>query len=80
MNETAVSIMYDREKVDALRVYLGHKNTTLDIELQKAMDSLFTTVVPAVVREFIHEKDGSKYTLNPNGISAPIPNPIFGRQ
>ena len=57
MNETAVSIMYDREKVDALRVYLGHKNTTLDIELEKAMDSLFTKVVPAVVREYIHEKD-----------------------
>ena len=56
MNETAVSIMYDREKVDALRVYLGHKNTTLDIELEKAMDTLYGKVVPNIVREFIKEK------------------------
>ena len=57
MNETALSIMYDREKVDALRVYLGHKNTTLDIELEKAMDSLYGKVVPNLVREFIKEKE-----------------------
>ena len=57
MNETAVSIMYDREKVDALRVYLGHKNTTLDIELSKTMDSLYSKVVPNLVRDFIQKKE-----------------------
>ena len=57
MDKTTVTIKFDQEKVDALRVYLGHKNSYLEVELEKAMDSLFTKVVPAVVREFIHEKD-----------------------
>jgi len=57
MEKSTVTVQFDREKVDALKIYLGHKNTTIDIELQKTMDSLFTKVVPAVVREFIKEKE-----------------------
>ena len=57
MEKSTVTVQFDREKVDALKIYLGHKNTTIDIELQKTMDSLFTKAVPAVVREFIKEKE-----------------------
>lgn len=57
MEKSTVTVQFDREKVDALKIYLGHKNTTIDIELQKTMDSLYGKVVPNLVREFIKEKE-----------------------
>lgn len=57
MEKSTVIVQFDREKVDALKIYLGHKNTTIDIELQKTMDSLYGKVVPNLVREFIKEKE-----------------------
>ena len=57
MEKSTVTVQFDREKVDALKIYLGHKNTTIDIELQKTMDSLYSKVVPNLVREFIKEKE-----------------------
>ena len=56
MDKTTVTIKFDQEKVDAMRVYLGHKNSYLEFELEKAMDTLYSKVVPTVVREFIKEK------------------------
>lgn len=56
MEKSTVTVQFDREKVDALKIYLGHKNTTIDIELQKTMDSLYGKYVPNLVREFIKEK------------------------
>ena len=57
MTNTIVQLPFDKEKVDALEIYLGHKSTTIEIELQKTMDSLYGKVVPALVREFIREKE-----------------------
>lgn len=56
MDKKTVTIGFDGEKIDALRVYLGHKDTYLEVELVKAMDALYSKVVPAVVREFIKDK------------------------
>ena len=56
MDKTTVTIKFDQEKVDAMRVYLGHKNSYLEVELEKAMDTLYGKVVPNIVREFIKEK------------------------
>ena len=57
MEKSTVTVQFDREKVDALKIYLGHKNTTIDIELQKTMDSLYGKVVPNLVRDFIRKKE-----------------------
>ena len=56
MEKSIVTIRFDQEKIDALRVYLGHKNSYLEVELEKAMDTLYGKVVPTIVREFIREK------------------------
>ena len=56
MERSTVTIRFDQEKIDALRVYLGHKNSYLEVELEKAMDTLYGKVVPNIVREFIKEK------------------------
>ena len=57
MEKSTVTVQFDREKVDALKIYLGQKNTTLDIELGKTMDSLYSKVVPNLVRDFIQKKE-----------------------
>ena len=56
MEKDTVSIGYEQEKIDALRIYLAHKNTYLEYEIGKTMDALYAKVVPANVREFIEAK------------------------
>ncbi|MBR3033019.1 MAG: hypothetical protein IKH92_08370 [Clostridiales bacterium] len=57
MDKTSVSVTFDKEKVDALRIYILQKNSTIDIELQKSMEALYTKFVPNLVREFIKKKE-----------------------
>ena len=57
MEKTTVTVSFDKEKTVALQIYLGQKNTTLDIELSKTMDSLYSKVVPNLVRDFIQKKE-----------------------
>lgn len=57
MEKTTVTVPFDKEKTVALQIYLGQKNTTLDIELSKTMDSLYSKVVPNLVRDFIQKKE-----------------------
>ena len=57
MEKTTVSVTFDKEKTVALQIYLYQKNTTLDIELQKTMNSLYSKVVPNIVRDFIQKKE-----------------------
>lgn len=58
MAQTTVHIMFDKEKVAALQMFLPRKNTTLEAELQKKMDDLYQKKVPEAVRSFIdnHEE------------------------
>ena len=57
MEKTIVTIPFDKDKTVALQIYLGQKNTTLDIELGKTMDSLYSKFVPNLVRDFIQKKE-----------------------
>ena len=57
MEKTTVTVPFDKEKAVALQIYLGQKNTTLDIELGRAMDSLYSKFVPNLVKEFIQKKE-----------------------
>ena len=52
-----VQIEYDAEKVEALRFYLGDRNTTLEKELEDALDGIFKKTVPAQVREYINRNN-----------------------
>ena len=53
MKKTNITVAFDDEKLSALKMYLGQKNTTVEKELQKALDVLYGKTVPAGVREFI---------------------------
>ena len=53
LKKTTVTISYDEEKVKALRLYLELKGGKLEDELTKIIETLYTKIVPAGVREYI---------------------------
>lgn len=56
MKKTSVSIMYDDEKLNAIRLYMSQRDLDFKEELEKSVDALYTKYVPANVREFIDMK------------------------
>lgn len=56
MKKTSVSIMYDDEKLNAIRMYMLQRDLDFKEELEKSVDALYTKYVPANVREFIDMK------------------------
>ena len=58
MKKDQINIAYDSEKLSALKMYLGQKNSTVEKELTKALDVLYGKTVPAGVRKFIALRSG----------------------
>ena len=56
MKKTSVSIMYDDEKLNAIRLYMSQRDLDFKVELEKSVDALYAKYVPANVREFIDMK------------------------
>lgn len=56
MKKTSVSIMYDDEKLNAIRLYMSQRDLDSKEELEKSVDALYAKYVPANVREFIDMK------------------------
>ena len=56
MKKTSVSIMYDDEKLNAIRLYMSQRDLDFKEELEKSVDTLYSKYVPANVREFIDMK------------------------
>lgn len=58
MKKTNITIGYAEEKLAALNLYLDQKKLTVEDELGKALEALYTKNVPAGVREFIEMRAG----------------------
>ena len=58
MKTATISISFDEEKLNALKLYLDQKGAKTEDELAKALDVLYTKTVPAGVREFIDMRSG----------------------
>ena len=56
MKKTSVSIMYEDEKLNAVKMYMEQRDLDFKEELEKSVDSLYAKYVPANVREFIDMK------------------------
>lgn len=56
MKKSSNSIMYDDEKLSAIRLYMSQRDLDFKEELEKSVDALYTKYVPANVREFIDMK------------------------
>ena len=53
MVKNTVTITLDDKKVQALKMYLSEKNSSLDEEISKYAEQLYGKVVPQNVRDFI---------------------------
>lgn len=56
MKKTNISIMYDDEKLSAIKLYMSQRDLDFKSELEKSVDTLYAKYVPANVREFIDMK------------------------
>lgn len=65
MKKTSVSIMYDDEKLSAIRLYMSQGDLDFKEELEKSVDTLYAKYVPANVREFIDMKGSQVKTPKP---------------
>ena len=48
-----ITVTVNEEKLSAIEMYLGQKETTLAAELDKFVEQTYTKVVPQNVRDFI---------------------------
>ena len=58
MKKTSFNISFDEDKASALVLYLSQKGATVETELERALDTLYTKTVPAGVRDFIDMRSG----------------------
>ena len=65
---STIQVEYETEKLEAVRIYLRDKNSTVERELADAIESVFKKVVPVAVREYIERKN------------APPPKPLNNDQ
>ena len=65
MKKSSISIMYDDEKLSAIRLYMSQRDLDFKEELEKSVDSLYAKYVPANVREFIDMKGSQVKTPKP---------------
>ena len=80
MKKANISVAFDEEKLSALKMYLGQRNTTVEKELAKALDVLYGKTVPAGVREFIALRSGEgiptekkKKNVAPSAVADHVP-------
>ena len=59
MKKATITISYDEEKLNAVRLFLTQKNLDLDDELNAVIETMFKKHVPSSVRDFIELKDVS---------------------
>ncbi len=59
MNKT-ITISYDEPRLDALRLYLGLKEQTVEAELLGCLEQLYQKTVPVNVRSFLEMRQQSK--------------------
>ena len=64
MKKANITVSYDTEKLNALRLYLKQKDQSLEAELNKSVESLYNRIVPQGVRDFI-EMQATSQSIRP---------------
>jgi len=65
MKKASITIVYDKEKLSAIRVYLTQKQMSVEDELTAALDALFAKHVPGNVRDFFQLRQAICATESP---------------
>lgn len=79
MKKSAITISFDEEKLSALKMYLSQKNVSVESELERMLDSLYSKTVPAGVRDFIEMKSGNApqaHTPRPKKTKPSLPSAV----
>lgn len=56
MKKSTVTVTFDDEQLQALKMYLSEKNLTVETELEEMLQALYLKSVPLTVRDFITKK------------------------
>ncbi len=84
MKNSIVQVTYPKEKLEAIRQYIGRKGVDMSAELQATLSRLYDKHVPRDVREFIDAWESSQAAnprtprrpaRSPAGRASPIPAP-----
>ena len=73
MKKTNITISYDEEKLNTLKVYLSDKQTSVEDELVKNLDAMYLKLVPTSVREYFVKRAGGT-------VDKPAPKPRKNKQ
>lgn len=57
MEKVEITISFDAEKMDAVKIYLKKEETTVQKKLDEAMRQLYEQTVPEAVREYLDAKN-----------------------
>lgn len=68
MKKVNITISYDEEKLNTLKVYLQDKQVTVEDELVKNLDTMYQKMVPASVRDYFIKRSGGT-------VDKPAPKP-----
>lgn len=60
MEKTTLSIMFEKEKLDAMAVFLNEENSTVQKKLEESLQRLYEETVPEAVRKFVEVRNGGK--------------------
>lgn len=71
MKTVSVTVQYDEEKLDTVKIFLEKKGLSLSDEIVKFIDGLYNKNVPAQVREFLELKRSSQKESAPKQNAKP---------
>ena len=63
--KNTITIELDQSKTAALKMYLEQKESSLDAEISKFVEQLYSKIVPQNVRDFIELSDKQKNIAKP---------------
>ena len=68
--KATLQVIFQKEKLEALRFYMNEKDLTVEGELQKHISSIYEKYVPSATRRYLERNDNEQE--NQTEITAPI--------
>ena len=75
MKKSSITIPFEDEKLQALRLFSGKKNADIDSELEDALQKLYEKYVPKDARELVEMMAGGDTAAKPRAKKATPPRP-----
>ena len=73
MSKVTFETELNDEALGALKSYLAKRNEQLDMRLSEQLEKLYAATVPAAVREYLGEKNGTPAARRGQGVPRPRP-------